>query len=57
MHAITVVCLLILSTSLETQALHTAGRCDTKYQNLLQQATSIHKECGEPTVYDCCSVS
>ncbi len=41
----------------EVQAIHTVRRCDSKYNNLLQQAASVHQECGDPSVYNCCSVS
>ena len=53
---INVIVLLCLSISLKLQAMPSGG-CSRKYEDLMRQAVSVKKECGEAEVHDCCAVS
>ena len=53
---IIVIVLLCLSICSELQAMPSGG-CSRKYEDLLRQAVSVKKECGEAEVHDCCVVS
>ena len=49
--------LVSLSICCELQALPSGGKCQKRYEDVLEQIVSLHEDCEEQVLQDCCAVS